>query len=62
MRVDSAVIDIKRITEMNCMRINAAHVIVYSYFMPVWWIVKSMSRGAVDSPMQYFPRPQVRGQ
>ena len=36
--------------------------IVYSYFMPVWLIVKTMPRGAVDSSMHYCPRPQGRGQ
>ena len=30
--------------------------ILSSYFMPGWGIVKTMSRGAVDSSMHYWPR------
>ena len=36
--------------------------ILSSYFMPGWGIVKTMSRGAVDSSMHYCPRPLGRGQ
>ena len=35
--------------------------IVSSYFMPGWGIVKTMSRGAVGSSMNYCPRPLGRG-
>ena len=34
--------------------------ILYSYFMPVWWIVKTMPWRAVDSSMHYCLRPQGR--
>ena len=36
---------------------------MYLYlYLPVWWIVKTMPRDAVDSSMHYCPRPQGRGQ
>ena len=30
--------------------------------MPIWGIVKTMSRGAIDSSVNYCPRPLGRGQ
>ena len=36
--------------------------LISSYFMPGWGIVKTMSRGAVDSSMHNCPRPLGRGQ
>ena len=48
----SAAIVIERLTDSNRTRINAAHVIVYSYCMAVWGIVKTAAprcRGQLDA-------------
>ena len=38
-------------------RPSSKQYILYSYFMPVWWIVNTMPRGAVYSSVHYYPRP-----
>ena len=58
----SATIVIERLTDSTRTRINAAHVIVYSYFMPVWGIVKTAAPrcpGQLDALLPETERPRA---
>ena len=57
-----AAIVIERLTDSTRTRINAAHVIVYSYFMPVWGLVKTAApgcRGQLAAPLPEAERPRA---
>ena len=35
--------------------------IIDSYFMVVWWIVKTIAQGAENGPIHYCSRPKADG-